>query len=91
MTVINCKKLRFYNGFTVVFTVAGGQIGCPYFTVLFFYYLFIFILFIYLFFYSVVLPVSGLHKDATISGAPFTNTSIGWNSLPESFNELGFT
>ena len=35
--MINCKKLRFYNGFTVDFTVVGGQIGCPYFTIFFFY------------------------------------------------------
>ena len=33
--MINCKKLRFYNRFTVDFTVVGGQIGCPYFTVFF--------------------------------------------------------
>ena len=37
MTVINCKKLRFYNRFKVDFTIVGGQIGCPYFTVLFFF------------------------------------------------------
>ena len=36
--MINCKKLRFYNRFTVDFTVVGGQIGCPYFTVIFFFY-----------------------------------------------------
>ena len=34
-SVINCKKLRFYNRFTIDFTVVGGQIGCPYFTVFF--------------------------------------------------------
>ena len=34
--MINCKKLRFYNRFTVDFTVVGGQIGCPYFMVIFF-------------------------------------------------------
>ena len=34
--MINCKKLRFYNRFTVDFTVVGGQICCPYFTVFFF-------------------------------------------------------
>ena len=34
--MINCKKLRFYNRFTVDFTVVGRQIGCPYFTVILF-------------------------------------------------------
>ena len=34
--MINYKKLRFYNRFMVDFTVVGGQIGCPYFTVIFF-------------------------------------------------------
>ena len=33
--MINCKKLRVYNRFTVDFKVVGGQIGCPYFTVIF--------------------------------------------------------
>ena len=33
--MINCKKLIFYNRFTVDFTVVGEQIGCPYFTVIF--------------------------------------------------------
>ena len=38
LTVINCKKFRFNKRFTVDFTVGlvGGQIGCPYFTVIFF-------------------------------------------------------
>ena len=53
MTVINCKMLRFYNRFTVDFTVVGGQIGCPYFTFwVFFFFCFLFLfLFVCLFFF----------------------------------------
>ena len=38
LTVMNCKRLRFCNRFTVDFTVVGGQIGWPYFTVFFFFF-----------------------------------------------------
>ena len=39
--MINCKKFRFYNRFTVDFTVVGGQIGCPYFFTVFFFFFFL--------------------------------------------------